>query len=120
MSWRDHVAAWAKANQREFSRVEGILIRNGWNPESYRDSMEKDLFYWLDQWYTLSVKNLPQPATNYKKNPISNDVYLTITEPTASGYVTYKFNYITGQKEVVEYSETLKNALKAHEGDNNG
>lgn len=67
--WGQHVASWAAKNNKKPSIVKGILIRKGWDPEKYLPSMEKDLNYYLDQWYELSVKKLPTPATARRRNP---------------------------------------------------
>jgi len=69
MSWDADIANWADRNSRNPEKVEKICIRKGWDPNSYTPSMQKNLFEWLDAWYTLSVKTLPSPATS-RKNPI--------------------------------------------------
>jgi len=67
--WKSHIAEWARSNDREPSKVEGILIREGWDPKDYDTSMRRDLYKFLDKWYTLSVKTLPKPAT-LRSNPL--------------------------------------------------
>jgi len=115
MKWDADVTKWAKNNRREPGKVKGLLVRSGWAPDQYVASMQQYLFYWLDQWYTLSVKNMPQPATTVRSNPIDSTHYVVITMPFVSGYATYKFNCITGDKEDVEYSGTFEDAMWHHD-----
>jgi len=68
-NWEQDIASWASRNNRDPDTVEGILLSKGWKPKKYQASMKEDLFYYLDQWYTLAVKKLPKPATNLRKNP---------------------------------------------------
>lgn len=68
-TWLEDVEEWAKSNNRNPSKVEAICIRHGWNPEKYTSRMKDELFDWLDDWYTLSIKKLSKPATRYQKNP---------------------------------------------------
>jgi len=70
-SWIEDVTGWARLNGRDPKKVERILLRHGWNPQRYRAEMRTNLNHWLDQWYTLSIKTLPSPATARKKNPDS-------------------------------------------------
>lgn len=69
MSWEQDIEEWSENNDRDPTKVEKICIRHGWRPEKYLPEMKSDLNYWLDQWYTLSIKTLPQPATNFRRNP---------------------------------------------------
>lgn len=67
-TWFEDIEEWASTNNRDPSKVEAICLRNGWIPEKYHSEMKDDLFDFLNQWYTLSIKKLPKPAT-YRKNP---------------------------------------------------
>jgi hypothetical protein len=69
MSWDLDIEEWSQNNQRDAETVSGICVRKGWEPEKYLPSMKKQLFDWLDQWYTLSIKKLPPPATASRRNP---------------------------------------------------
>lgn len=71
--WGPHIASWAARNDKNPSIVKGILIRKGWDPDKYLPNMKDDLNYYLDQWYELSVKKLPAPATAARRrNPSKN------------------------------------------------
>lgn len=72
MGWKTDIAFWASKNSRETSEVEKIAINKGWEPAKYQDSMRDSLLDFLDKWYTLSVKTLPEPATktSNRRNPI--------------------------------------------------
>ena len=70
MSWFKDITAWAKKNNKDPKIVEKIVIRKGWEPTKYLSSMRDNLHSYLDQWYTLSIKALPTPATNNRKNPV--------------------------------------------------
>jgi len=79
--WKSHIEAWASENDRKPSKVEATLRRKGWNPNTYDESMRSDLYAFLDKWYTLSVKTLPEPAT-LRKNPIGfNKIVKEIKAP---------------------------------------
>jgi len=67
--WGQHIASWAAKNNKKAATVEAILKRKGWDLDKYLPSMEDDLNYYLDQWYELSVKKLPAPATARRRNP---------------------------------------------------
>lgn len=67
--WDQHIEQYAARNDKDPSRVEGILIRGGWEPAQYHASMKSELFDYLDDWYTLSIKTLPTPATQNRRNP---------------------------------------------------
>lgn len=75
--WDNDINEYCQSRDKDLSKVIGILTRKGWDPYNYRASMKTDLFNWLDQWYTLSVKNLPAPATKYKRNPV--EIYRRMT-----------------------------------------
>lgn len=68
--WDKDIDDFCRSRKKERHKVIGILTRKGWNSQDYQSSMKNDLFNWLDQWYTLSVKNLPEPATT-RCNPIA-------------------------------------------------
>jgi hypothetical protein len=69
-TWNNDIEDYAKSRSKDPAKVEGILQRDGWEATKYTSSMKKALFEWLDQWYTLSIKNLPAPATAARrKNP---------------------------------------------------
>lgn len=67
--WDKDIEEYAKSRKKDPYKVEGILQRDGWEAAKYSPSMKKALFEWLDQWYTLSIKNLPTPATATRRNP---------------------------------------------------
>lgn len=67
--WDKDIIEYCQSRQKEKRKVEGILTRKGWESQDYHSSMKDSLFEWLDQWYTLSVKKLPAPATSYQPNP---------------------------------------------------
>lgn len=67
--WDRDIIEYCQSREKEKRKVEGILIRKGWELQNYNSSMKDSLFEWLDQWYTLSIKNLPTPATSYRSNP---------------------------------------------------
>lgn len=69
MSWDSDIEDWAQRHQRSPETVSAICIRKGWEPDKYHSAMKRQLFDWLDLWYTLSVKKLPTPATSLKRNP---------------------------------------------------
>lgn len=73
--WHRDIQKYCESRNKEFDKVEGILVRKGWNPENYRASMRDSLFSYLDKWYTLSIKNLPEPAT--KRNPAQSYEHTT-------------------------------------------
>lgn len=60
-----------KVDLERFRRIKNILRRGGWNLDKYHPSMRPELHRWLTDWYTLSVKRLPKPAT-LRKNPDIN------------------------------------------------
>jgi len=68
--WKQHVTSWASEKSKDPDIVEKILVKKGWDPDKYQESMEKDLRYYLDQWYILAVKALPEPATSKRRNPV--------------------------------------------------
>jgi hypothetical protein len=68
--WDRDIDDYCRSRKKERHKVIGILTRKGWNSQEYQSSMKNDLFNWLDQWYTLSIKNLPEPATT-RRNPIT-------------------------------------------------
>jgi hypothetical protein len=74
--WDKDIEDYCRSRKKERHIVIGILTRKGWNSQNYQPSMKTNLFDWLDQWYTLSIKNLPEPAT--KRNP-STQVYRRMT-----------------------------------------
>lgn len=76
--WKEHIQVYSKSRNRDPAKVEAILLRKGWKPSLYREEMREQLFDFLDKWYTLSVKNLPAPATSLRRNPGKGD-YLLIT-----------------------------------------
>jgi hypothetical protein len=68
VGWKEDIAFWANNNGREANKVEKIAINKGWEPKKYQTSMRPALLDYLDNWYTLSVKVLPEPATKSVKN----------------------------------------------------
>jgi len=83
MGWKDDISSWASKNNQEPEIVEGnakreikkgTKIEKGWDPAKYDSStMKAALFDYLNQWYTLSVKTMPIPATTaLRKNPIQS------------------------------------------------
>ena len=107
--WRQDIVSWAKKAGRDPDEVEGILIKGhkgvGWDPKTYQPSMKNDLYHYLQQWYTLSVKKLPIPATAVRKNPISskNDVLRLIKkevndeEGELHHFVSHYWDYLKAQ-----------------------
>jgi len=79
--WDEDISNYCKSRSREPSKVEGILSREGWESTKYKASMKDALFAWLDQWYTLSIKNLPTPATSGSSLRCN---------PSVSSFETYK------------------------------
>lgn len=67
--WDSDIEEYCQLRGKDPAKVEAILLRKGWNPDNYSPSMRSALFNYLDKWYTLSIKNLPEPAT--RKNPIT-------------------------------------------------
>lgn len=67
--WDNDIEQYCFDRNKDFDRVEDILIRGGWNPDLYQSHMIDDLYNYLDDWYTLSIKNLPKPATSRRRNP---------------------------------------------------
>jgi hypothetical protein len=80
MGWKSDIAAWAKRNNKDPERVSNIAMRKGWDPNRYTASMQKQLFDYLDKWYTLSVKVLPTPATALRRNPVDLSDPIEIVE----------------------------------------
>ncbi len=66
--WLEHIEDYSENRKKDAKRVEGILIKGGWDSSTYKSRMKKDLFRYLDDWYTLSIKTLPVPAT-LRRNP---------------------------------------------------
>jgi hypothetical protein len=82
---KDWVRKWFKTNDpKQIARTRAIAEQK-WDPnydpsiqkdpDGYDSSMRKDLHHWLDNWYTLSVKDMPKPAT-LRKNPINDPLHL--------------------------------------------
>lgn len=74
MSWKRDIQDWIytrhdSPTQNQFKKTEKVAIRGGWNPQKYKSSMRRSLHKWLTEWYTLSIKKLPEPATA-RRNPI--------------------------------------------------
>lgn len=106
-TWKSDVKKWAKANDRDPSVVEGILVKNGWVPAKYTASMKEQLNYYLDQWYTLSVKTLPKPATNNKRRNPSHR--FTLETPLESGWVVLTESNKSGNKfRTLAFNEALQ------------
>jgi len=81
MGWSKDIAIWARKNNKDPETVAQIAIRKGWEPAKYLPSMAEQLFDYLDQWYTLSVKALPIPATQKRRNPVASSLRsVTVTE----------------------------------------
>jgi hypothetical protein len=72
MSWDDDIQEWSKKSGRDPSRQKNILVNEGWDPKKYQPSMKAALFDYLDKWHTLSLKNMPSPAT-LRKNPFARN-----------------------------------------------
>lgn len=101
--WKTDIAEWAKKHDRDPAIVENILIKKGWKPAKYQPTMKSELFHYLNEWYTLSVKTLPTPATKgRRRNPIEvfnletelASGWTIITESNKQGtkFRTYAFN----------------------------
>jgi len=82
--WEADIEDYSDSRNKDPEKVAGILQRKGWLPAEYDSSMKKSLFAWLDQWYTLSIKNLPAPATARKRNP-SSKTYRRVTNLPGGG-----------------------------------
>lgn len=101
--WEKHTQEYAAKVGHDPSRVRGILDRGGWEADKYTPDMKPQLFNWLDQWYTLSNKNIPQPATKARRNPDYGSSFYRrftrlpngwtiLTEKTAKSFVTRATN----------------------------
>lgn len=134
--WKDHIAAWANRNDKESCKAEGILVREGWDPDSYRASMKEELHTFLDKWYTLSVKNLPKPAT-YRSNPIHlNKIIKEIKAPLkrfayailsngwrvdtffdkgSQSFLTLAYNNLLEKELDPEHSDSISESLYNHD-----
>ena len=134
--WEDDIAAWAYRNDKEPHKVKGILAREGWDPDSYKASMKKKLHNFLDKWYTLSIKNLPEPAT-YRSNPINiNKIIKEIKAPLrrfayailsngwridtffdrqAQSFLTIAYNNSLEKELEPEYSYSISESLYNHD-----
>jgi hypothetical protein len=94
MYWLEHIREWAKRHKRDPKKVEKILIREGWSRNKYKPSMKQKLFNYLDEWYTLSIKSLPKPATSYKRNPLSIYVVDDIFSPDGFARTVFSNGWI--------------------------
>ena len=134
--WEDHIAAWANKNDREPSKVEGVLKNEGWDPDNYSASMKKELHTFLDMWYTLSIKSMPEPAT-YRSNPINlNKIIKEIKAPLkrfayailsngwridtffdrqAQSFLTIAYNNSLEKELEPEYSDSISESLYNHD-----
>lgn len=75
--WDNDIDDYCRSRGKERQKVVGILTRKGWDSQNYHSSMKDNLFGWLDQWYTLSIKKLPEPAT-IRRNP-TTEIYRRMT-----------------------------------------
>lgn len=118
MGWKSDIASWARQREKDPKIVEDIAVEKGWEPAKYQSSMKGSLHDFLTKWYTLSVKNLPEPATSKRRNPIrqkqqkytklSNGWRIWTTKET-DGYSTIASN---GSR-YIEYTNT--NSSKMHQ-----
>jgi len=89
MSWNDDIASWAQKNGRDPKKVDRIAKKGGWDTSKYLDTMKSALFDYLDKWYTLSVKDMPAPATQLRRNPYRRNPYKRNTSFSISGEAFY-------------------------------
>jgi hypothetical protein len=113
--------------------VKNILIRKGWEPEKYKPSMKSKLFEYLDEWYTLSVKKLPKPATSgLRKNPLLIKVlshkhsrnsggktvlsngWEVFSKPSVNGFETIAYNQRLNKETYPLLSPNVNNAFINH------
>ena len=124
--WKSIISDWSRKNDRDPSIVEGILLRNGWDPSKFDLSMKDQLIDYLDQWYTLSIKELPEPATkNLRRNPYSNynlisrlkSGWTVLTRSNSSGtkFKTSANNKILGLQLPTKISRSRAEAFLAHD-----
>jgi len=101
-AWNKDIEEYAHSRNKEPAKVQGILQRDGWDESNYKSSMKKALFEWLDQWYTLSIKNLPTPATALRRNPvIRSENYRRVTR------LPHGWSVLTYLSEGVYYTQVL-------------
>lgn len=112
--WGQHIASWAVRNDKKPSAVKGILIRKGWDPDKYLPNMKDDLNYYLDQWYELSIKKLPAPATAARRrNPYyrrNADIDLRDLERKAAT--------LSSVNDIIKYAKALDRAGRNEDAQN--
>ena len=116
MSWKDDIASWAAKNGQEPETVGSIATGKGWEPNKYQPSMKRALFDYLDQWYTLSVKTLPAPATkNAKRRNPARSAHVQKFTKLSNGWKIW----ILQDKNSYTHSTVASNGTKYLEYDNN-
>ncbi len=123
MGWAEDISSWATKNNQESETVEGIAIDKGWESRKYKNSMRDTLFDFLDQWYNLSVKNLPIPATSdLKRNPIVVQPQVKKFTKLVNGWRVWTVQqnsnfstFATDNYEDLEYEDvTLISSMRTH------
>jgi len=130
MGWEEDISFWAKKNNQEFATAEriakkGTKTEKGWDPTKYDSStMRAALFDYLNQWYTLSVKTLPIPATK-RKNPIKSKTRTQKFTKLSNGWKIWtvqdqrSYTHATiasnGRRHLEYGDNTLLNSLQIHQ-----
>jgi hypothetical protein len=124
VGWKEDIAFWADRNGRKADKVEKIAINKGWEPKKYQSSMRAALIDYLDNWYTLSVKVLPEPATKNvknRKNPLrtNGQKYTKLSNGwriwTLQDDVTYSIIASDGNRYIEYANNTLYDSSKIHQ-----
>lgn len=131
VAWQDDINLYAKRRKKDPKKIEKILINKGWEPVNYTTEMKNALFDFLDKWYTLSIKELPKPATQ-RTNPISfilfdkyclkKDSIKTIisngkvinSKPKNAGYISIVFDVNSHKIIKSFFSRTLVDLILMH------
>jgi hypothetical protein len=122
VGWKEDISSWANRNDREVDKVEKIAIREGWKPKNYRPSMKDALFDYLDKWYTLSIKILPEPATKNRRNPSQIKIQGSKFTKLSNGWKIWTIRdgethsiIASNNNKYIEYANnSLSNSLKIH------
>lgn len=128
--WLGHIKEWSKLHNKNYKKVEKILLRGGWRPSKYTVEMRGPLFDYLNKWYKLSVKKLPKPFTSFRRN-ISIDVvddyfgsdelvttfsdgWVVRSSLVDSQFISIAFNEILSRETPPEEADTLVDAVVNH------
>lgn len=116
--WNADIQEYSTSRGRDPKKVHSILLSKGWEPAKYQSSMKNALFDFLDQWYTLSIKTLPTPAT-LRRNPANcyrrytklDNGWKILTESKGNSYITRAKK---GSDEFIVSNKSQKEADNAH------